>query len=70
MVPVINLKAERLNRGQSLRQASKAMGISEGTLRRAEDHQRINPSNAFAIASYYGYQVTGIWPVEHRVHQS
>lgn len=62
---MISLKAERLNRGLSIRQAAQEIGVTAPTLNRAESGEGgIHPGNAFKIASFYGYQVTQIWPVE------
>lgn len=60
----INLRAERLNRGLSLRQAAEAMGVPEQSIRRAEGGEGLTPGNAFKIARFYGYKVTDIWPVD------
>lgn len=60
----MNLLAERLNRGLSLRQAEQAMGVPEQSIRRAEMGLGVTPANAFKIASFYGCKVTDLWPVE------
>jgi transcriptional regulator with XRE-family HTH domain len=60
----VNLEAERLNRGLSLREAAEEIGVPEATLRRAESGEGLRPSNAFKIANFYGYKVTDLWPVE------
>ena len=61
----MNLKAERLNRGLSLRTASQRMGIPSYILRDAENKGTVpRPEAAKKIADFYGYLVTDIWPVE------
>ncbi len=60
----INLVAERLNRGQSTRAAAEAIGVSRGTLERAERGERPQPELAKKIADHYGVKVTDIWPIE------
>lgn len=62
---MIDLRSQRLNRGLSISGASKEIGVTRDTLRRAEEGgPRPHPRNAFKIASFYGYRVTDIWPVE------
>lgn len=63
----IDLRSERLNRGFSIRGLSKEIGVPEQSIRRAESGLSLSPSNAFKLASFYGYRVTDIWPVEHFV---
>lgn len=63
----LNLKAERLNRGLSIKQAAEEIGITPATLGRAEDGESLHPNNAFKIATFYGKAVTDIWPVEEKV---
>lgn len=61
----VNLKAERLNRGLSLDALAAKTGVPKSTLARAEKGgPQPKASNAFAIADFYGYKVTEIWPVE------
>jgi transcriptional regulator with XRE-family HTH domain len=60
----INLTAERLNRGLTLREAAREIGIPPATLQRAESGDGIRPGSAFKVANFYGYRVTDIWPVE------
>lgn len=62
---VIDLRAERLNRGLSARKAAEQIGVSGNTLRKVEkDRRQPQARKAFLIAKFYGYQVTDIWPVE------
>ncbi len=63
--PAINLRAERLNRGLSLAVAAAAIGVDKSTLSRAERGVvEPIPAKAFKIASFYGYRVTDVWPLE------
>lgn len=62
----MNLLEERLNRGLSPAAAAADIGISRGTLRRAESGERPQVAVAKKIADFYGVQVTDIWPVEDR----
>jgi len=62
---VADLRAERLNRGLSLAAAAEAMDVDRDAIRRAEEGiGRPHPRNAIKIATFYGYKVTAIWPVE------
>lgn len=61
---VVNLEAERLDRGLSALQAAEEMGIAPGTLQRAERGLGIHPASKKAIADFYGFRVRDIWPVE------
>lgn len=62
---MIDLRAERLNRGLSLGDAAKEIEVAVDTLARAESGERVpQPRNAFKIASFYGHKVTDIWPVD------
>lgn len=62
----MNLEVERLNRGLSLRQAAKRIGIDRRTLERAERGDGVHPGSAKLIADFYGVQVVDIWPVRER----
>lgn len=60
----INLTAERLNRGLSVRGLAEEIGVNAPIIQRAESGESIHPSNAKRIADFYGYKVTDIWPIE------
>lgn len=60
----VDLRSARLNRGFSIRQLAREIDVPEQTIRRAEDGLGISPANAFKIASFFGYKVTEIWPVD------
>jgi transcriptional regulator with XRE-family HTH domain len=59
----VNLRAARLNRGLSVREAAKEIGVKPSTLRRAEHGDGVHPGTAKKIADYYGVRVTDIWPL-------
>lgn len=64
----MNLKAERLNRGLSLDDASDLMGVASYVLRDAENKgTQPRPRAAKQIADFYGVLVTDLWPVEERI---
>ena len=61
----ISLLGMRLNRGLSSRAASDQIGVSQTVLLNAEKGGRPKSvRDAKAIADFYGYRVTDIWPVE------
>jgi DNA-binding XRE family transcriptional regulator len=63
--PLVDLRAARLNMGLSLNDAAQKIGVSRDTIERAEAGVGSpQPRNAFKIASFYGYQVTDVWPIE------
>jgi transcriptional regulator with XRE-family HTH domain len=63
----VDLKAERLNRGLSLDALSEAIGVPKSTLARAESGgPQPNARNAFALADFYGFKVTEIWPLPEK----
>lgn len=59
----MNILAERLNRGLSQTDAAEAIGVSRGTLDRAESGLPVQAARAKLIADFYGCKVTDIWPV-------
>lgn len=61
-----NLEVERLNRGLSMRAAAKAIGVSASVLTRAEEGTMPRPESAKAIADFYGYKVTDVWPLNSK----
>lgn len=60
----MNLRAARLNKGLSSREAAERIGVTRAILVRAEDGLGVRPRHAKRIADFYGVQVTDIWPVE------
>lgn len=62
----VDLKAERLNRGLTLDALSAETDVPKSTLARMEGGVSPRPAVRLKIASYYGYEVTEIWPVEQK----
>lgn len=61
----VDLRAERVNRGLSQAEAARKMQIDPDALARAERGVGTpHPRNALAIAGFYGYQVTDVWPLD------
>lgn len=60
----IDLRSERLNRGLSLDALSNEVGVPKSTLARIEQGVTPRPLVQFKVASYYGYRVTDVWPVD------
>lgn len=60
----MNIRAARLNRGLSVERAAAEIGVSRGTLVRAESGEMPQPALAKLIADFYGRRVTDIWPHE------
>lgn len=62
---MVNLKAERLNRGLTREALAKELDVSTETVRNIES-RRTTPrvQTAKAIADLYGHEVTDIWPVD------
>ena len=64
---MIDLTAERLNRGLSLTAAADAIDVPLNVLSRAETGEgKPHPANAKAIADFYGFRVTDIWPLPEK----
>lgn len=59
-----NLRAARLNRGYSQREAAAVIGVPRETLRRVENGLGVMPSNAKKIADFFGVRVTDVMPLE------
>lgn len=61
----VDLRELRINRGLSVTDAAREIGISRRTLGEVErGPRRPHASTAFKIANFYGYKVTEIWPLE------
>jgi lambda repressor-like predicted transcriptional regulator len=60
---MLNLAAERHNRGLSAADAAKEIGVTQRILLGAEQGRRPQPRHAKLIADYYGVRVTDLWPV-------
>lgn len=64
-MPAVDIRELRLNKGLSVQEAAEEMGIPHQTLARAESGGSTpQPRNALKIASFYGYKVTEVWPLE------
>lgn len=62
---MVNLKAERLNRGWTTEGLAKELDVSSETVRNIEARRTMpRVKTAKAIADLYEYDVTDIWPVE------
>ncbi len=62
---MVNLTAERLNRGLRLPTAAKMIGVPYHVLQNAElGRSRPREESAKLIADFYGVAVTDIWPVD------
>ncbi len=63
----VDLRAERLNRGLSLAALAEQTGVPKSTLARVESGQAEPvPETKLALADFYGYKVTDIWPVDEK----
>lgn len=61
----VDLRIDRLNRGKSVPEMAKAIGVPEHVYRRVEKTGGLpNPENAFKIASFYGETVADMWELE------
>lgn len=61
---MIDLRAERLNRGKSIEAMAADIGVTKRVLQAAENGARPHPPNALKIATFYGKTVTEMWPTE------
>jgi transcriptional regulator with XRE-family HTH domain len=61
--PTLNFEAERRNRGLSLKQMAKAVGISKSTWARLEKGDTLSAANSLKVAEYFDLTVTEIWPL-------
>jgi transcriptional regulator with XRE-family HTH domain len=58
------LYERRINRGMTLDQAAERIGVSQRTLRDAEQDRAVpRPKNMKLIADFYDLRVTDIWPL-------
>lgn len=60
----INLTAERLNRGHSIRSLAHELGIHQHALRRLEAGEGVHPATAKKVADYFDCKVTDLMPIE------
>jgi transcriptional regulator with XRE-family HTH domain len=59
---MVDLRAERLNRGKSVREFAAQLGVTERVLKAAEAGATPRPANALKIADFFGLKVTQMWP--------
>lgn len=64
MSGTLNLAAERLNRGHSVRSLARELGVSEQSIRRLEDGDGVHPATALKVADYFGLKVTDLLPLD------
>lgn len=57
---LLDLEAERVNRGHSQRGLAAHIGISANTYRRLEGGERVHPAVAKKVADYFGVKVTDL----------
>jgi transcriptional regulator with XRE-family HTH domain len=60
MTAPFSLRAERLNRGLTLREAADQIGVPRETLRRLEAGEGAHPANAKRVADFYGVKATDL----------
>ncbi len=60
----ISLEGERRNRGLTITELSREIGVPSETYRRAEKGLGVRPGHAKLIADFFAVKVTDIWPVE------
>lgn len=65
---MINLRAERINRGLSLDDLAERTGVAKSTLARVERRESIpSPRVQYAIATHFGLRPTDVWPLEQEI---
>ena len=64
---MINLEAERRNRGLSQDEMAAKVGVTRRVWGAAENGSQPRGKNARKIARFFGVEVTAIWPVDERV---
>ncbi len=60
----MNLMAERLNRGHSIRSLAEVLDVHQHAIRRLEAGEGVHPATAKKIADFFGVQVTDLMPVD------
>lgn len=63
---MIDFRKERLNRGLSLTQLSALTEVPRNTIARVERGAEPVPETKRKLASFYGWEVTEIWPVDDK----
>lgn len=59
-----DLKAQRLNRGYTIRGLARELGIKETAIRRLERGHGIRPDTAKVIADHFDVAVTDLLPID------
>lgn len=59
----MNITAERMNRGLTLKAAAEAIGVHRATLASVEAGGSVRPANAKKIADFFGCKVTDLMPI-------
>lgn len=59
----IDLVTARVNRGLTLNQAAKEIGVARATLQRVERGVAVHPASAKKVADYYGVKAADLIPV-------
>lgn len=67
---MLDLAAERLNRGLSASAAAAQIGVTQRVLLGAEQGRQPRPKHAKLIADFYGVHVTDIWPTHREAAKS
>lgn len=67
--PRDDLVQMRHDRGLSRRQAAEAIGVSIRVVTNAERGHRPHPHNRKAIAEFYGFTPSGLFPVDGEVDE-
>lgn len=60
----VDLAAERLNRGYSIRSLAEELGVHQHAIRRLEAGEGVHPATAKKVADFFGCQVTDLMAVE------
>ncbi len=61
---MIDLAAERLNKGHSIRSLADELGVHQHAIRRLESGGSVHPATALKIADYFGCKVTDLLPLD------
>jgi transcriptional regulator with XRE-family HTH domain len=61
---MINLRAERLNRGLSVRELADEVGVDRRVIARLEDGGTAHPANVKRVADYFGCKVTDLISID------
>lgn len=62
--PKLDLARERLAMGHSIRSFARAAGVSQPTVKKAENGESISPPSARKIAEAFGKSIPEVWEIE------